>query len=177
VLEQAAEAFFAGLERVDRTGAFERVPDGAFEGARIDFDLVEVIVGAVAERRALHVAIALRGQQDDRRGDIALAGGAEQLEAAGVSEAIVQEADVVLAAAERFERLRRRTGPVELEPRVGRAHQHLAHEQLILRIVVDEEDTDHLTRWRVRCDAGRLGQVGRTRSGRGTSTDSVSGRR
>ena len=133
-------ALLALAQRLQRAALLEGVADGALQQRRVDLSFDEIVGGAGAHGGEVDVAVALAGEEDQRRGDAEAAGVVQELEAVVLAEAVVDEGEVVAVARQRAESVVERRDPVELEARAPALRQEVAREDEVVLVVLDEQD-------------------------------------
>lgn len=140
-VEQACDLVAGGqaAEAGEGVAELEGVAQGAFEEARGDFVLVEIIAGAGACGGDIDILGAPAGEDDDR--GVALGGGgvAQELEAVAGAELIIEQAGAEIAGGEFGEGRLVVAVPFELKSLPLETPEHFLDDLELHRVVVDEE--------------------------------------
>src|SRR5438874_8242166 len=122
--------------------SIQGVTEHAFEKSWADLSLDQVIGGTSLNSRLINLAVARAGEQDQRRWTAEGQGLPDKLQAVALAQSIVQQTDVVRVAGNcrdaglvRCDRCKLIPGRVDIVEQGSR-------EEAIIRIVVDEEDSD-----------------------------------
>src|SRR5205085_12178459 len=99
--DQTLVSLLALAQRSRRARTFDGVTDRTPEQRRVELSLDEIIGRTRTHRLGVHLVAALPREQDHRRAAAFAARLAQQVEPAPLAEAVVQQINVVLAAADR----------------------------------------------------------------------------
>ncbi|MEZ4434416.1 MAG: hypothetical protein R3F65_18595 [bacterium] len=134
--------------------ALDGIEDGALEAAGVAVAFDEVVLRARLHGAEAEGFVFDAGEHDD--GDVGRVGdgGAERVEAAGVGQGEVEEDDVGHADGERLGELAEVAHMYDRKPPPPRPAEESAHDDGILRVVLDEDDQGEIVHSKVSIGAG-----------------------
>ena len=138
-------ALLAANQIVERPLMADRIPDRALQSGRVELLLDEVVGHPERRRFEVDRVVALPAEDDHRRARAGREPLSHELEAGARAEAVIDQVDVVAPASDRRERLAVFSAPLDLEAGELVGGEHVASDQVVVRVVLDEKDAQRLS--------------------------------
>jgi hypothetical protein len=123
--------------------AFQSVANGAFEQAGIESALDQIIGGAGLHGVEVDLVLALAGEENDGRLASVIEGGAEELDAVVRAQAIVDQANLVLATQHGLEPGGEVLHPLQFDSLADELFEQLASQDKVVLVIFDEQHAEH----------------------------------
>ena len=131
---------------VERPLMADRISDRALQSGGLEVLLDEVVGDPEGSRLQIDLVVAGPGEDDHRRPRARRESLPHQLEAGVPAEAVIDHVDVVPLLADRLERLGELGAPVKREARAILGGEHVAGDQVVVLVVLDQQDAQRLSR-------------------------------